>query len=63
MPPAAGSALFPAAWLGLFLGLRRPDLGFYGLVAMCLMVPYLAWVSFAGVLNWTLWQMNGARPA
>jgi tryptophan-rich sensory protein len=71
-----------AAWSGLFFGLRRPDIGFYGLVAlwmsilgciivfapvsataMWLMVPYLAWVSFAGVLNWTLWQMNGARPA
>jgi len=74
--------LFNAAWSGLFFGLRRPDIGFYGLVAlwlsilgciilfapvsataMWLMVPYLAWVSFAGLLNWTLWQMNGARPA
>jgi tryptophan-rich sensory protein len=74
--------LFNAAWSGLFFGLRRPDIGFYGLVAlwlsilgcivvfapvsataMWLMVPYLAWVSFAGVLNWTLWQMNGPRPA
>ncbi|MFO7763434.1 MAG: TspO/MBR family protein [Wenzhouxiangellaceae bacterium] len=23
-----------------------------------LLVPYIAWVSFAGVLNYTLWQLN-----
>ena len=26
--------------------------------AALLLVPYLAWVTFAGVLNFTLWQMN-----
>jgi tryptophan-rich sensory protein len=34
--------------------------------AAWLMVPYLAWVSFAGFLNYTVWQMNRdvlARPA
>jgi tryptophan-rich sensory protein len=30
-------------------------------VAAWLLVPYLAWVSFAGVLNWTLWRMNPAE--
>jgi tryptophan-rich sensory protein len=27
-------------------------------LAAWLLVPYLAWVSFAGLLNFTVWQMN-----
>lgn len=27
-------------------------------LAGILLLPYLAWVSFAAVLNWTIWQMN-----
>lgn len=27
-------------------------------IAGWLLVPYLAWVSFAGVLNFTIWRMN-----
>jgi translocator protein len=27
-------------------------------LAALLLTPYLAWVSFATVLNWTIWRMN-----
>jgi len=43
-------------WIAIFLTLRafwavsRP--------AGLLLVPYLAWVSFASVLNFTLWRLN-----
>ena len=27
-------------------------------VAAALLVPYLAWVAFATVLNWSIWRLN-----
>jgi benzodiazapine receptor len=34
-------------------------------LAGMLLLPYLAWVSFATVLTWTIWQLNrkGSAPA
>lgn len=29
-------------------------------LAACLLIPYLAWVSFASVLNYAVWQANPA---
>ncbi len=31
-------------------------------LAVWLLVPYLAWVSFAGVLNATVWRLNKEEP-
>ena len=39
-----------SATLVAFLGVSR--------LAAWLLVPYLAWVSFAAVLNFTLWRLN-----
>ena len=42
--------LLIAATLRAFRGLQR--------TAAWLLAPYLAWVSFAGYLNFVLWRMN-----
>jgi tryptophan-rich sensory protein len=54
--PAAGLADIVLLWLAivatiaLFLRVSIP--------AGLIMVPYLAWVSFAGALNFAIWRMN-----
>jgi tryptophan-rich sensory protein len=39
-----------AATIGLFWQVSR--------LAAALLLPYLAWVSFASILNWSIWQLN-----
>jgi tryptophan-rich sensory protein len=39
-----------AATLGLFWRVRK--------AAGALLMPYLAWVSFAAALNFTIWRLN-----
>jgi tryptophan-rich sensory protein len=55
---APGPAFFEL--LLLWLAILATGLRFYRLdrVAGALMAPYLAWVTFAGVLNYTIWQLN-----
>jgi benzodiazapine receptor len=46
--------------VGLWLVIVATTAAFFrrSTLAGCLMVPYLAWVSFASVLNFTIWRMN-----
>jgi benzodiazapine receptor len=46
----------------LWIAILATLLGFHGVSrkAALLMVPYLAWVTFAAILNYTLWRMNPA---
>ncbi len=44
----------------LWLFLLATTIAFFGLqpLAGWLLVPYIAWVSFAGFLNFTVWRLN-----
>ena len=55
--PGAALADLVVLWLGIAATLIvfwRTDR-----TAGVLLIPYLAWVSFAGVLNFWVWQLNG----
>ena len=51
--------------IGMWLAIVATTIAFAGVRADAawLMVPYIAWVTFAGALNLKVWQLNGRAPA
>lgn len=49
----------------LWLGILATIIAFAPVsqTAALLLLPYLAWVTFAGVLNWKMWQLNRGTVA
>jgi tryptophan-rich sensory protein len=46
--------------VALFAAIAATTIAFWprSMAASILMLPYLGWVAFAGVLNFTIWRMN-----
>ena len=55
---AIGAALAEVVVLWAAIGATTLVFGRVAPVAAWLMAPYLAWVSFASVLNWAFWRVN-----
>jgi len=53
-----GTAFVEILLLGLAIAATLAAFRSVSRLAMWLLVPYLAWVSFAAVLNYTLWRLN-----
>lgn len=56
---AVGAALFEIVVLWVAIVATILAFARHSLVAAKLLLPYLAWVSFATYLNFAVWQLNG----
>ena len=66
--PDSSAIFFVGHWIGvamaeiilLWLAILMTMVAFFVVRrdAAWLMIPYLAWVFFAGVLNWAIWGLN-----
>lgn len=55
---AIGWALAEIIVLWVFILLTIFSFARFSKVAAWLLVPYISWVSFAAILNYTIWQLN-----
>jgi tryptophan-rich sensory protein len=55
---AIGSAAIEVALLWCAIGATTLVFSRISTIAACLMAPYWAWVTFASVLNVTIWRLN-----
>jgi tryptophan-rich sensory protein len=55
-PPLAGLVCIIPLWLGIAFTIKR----FYRIskTAGLLLVPYILWVTFASLLNLSIWTLN-----
>lgn len=55
-----GAALVNILILWLLIALMMRVFWRHSRLASAMLLPYLLWVSFASVLNWSIWQLNPA---
>ena len=51
-------AFFDIVLLLISIGLTMKSFSYYSKLAAWLLLPYISWVSFATILNYTIWDLN-----